>query len=257
VFDSAGIMRDMRERFLPVLDAYGVDLVLTGHSHSYERSVLLNDHYGLSSSYSPALHAVDSGDGDPDGDGAYQKPALGPIPDSGAVYGVVGSSSQISGGALNHPVMQVSLNILGSMLIDVEGNRLDGTFLGVSGNVLDHFRIEKGPAISDQDQDGAADDSDNCLLEANPSQLDTDQDGYGNLCDADFDENGLVNALDLGVLRSAYLTQAGDPGWNPETDANGDGSVNSIDLGEFRSAYLGAPGPSGLACAGTPPCPAP
>jgi hypothetical protein len=257
--DSAGepILKEMRERFLPVLDAYGVDLVLTGHSHSYERSLLLHDHYGLSSSYSPTLHAVDAGDGDPDGDGAYQKPALGPIPESGAVYGVVGSSSQISGGALNHPVMRVSLNVLGSMVIDIEGNRLDGTFLGVSGNVLDHFRIEKGPASSDQDQDGVPDDSDNCLLEANPSQLDTDQDGYGNLCDADFDDDGIVNLLDFGLLRSAYLTQAGHPSWNPEVDANGDGLVNVLDFGEFRAAYLGVPGPSGLACAGTAPCPPP
>ena len=47
--DSNGIMQEMRERFLPVLDAYGVDLVLTGHSHSYERSLLLHDHYGVSS----------------------------------------------------------------------------------------------------------------------------------------------------------------------------------------------------------------
>ena len=51
--DSAGIMKEMRERFLPVLDAYGVDLVLTGHSHSYERSVLLHDHYGVSSTLQP------------------------------------------------------------------------------------------------------------------------------------------------------------------------------------------------------------
>ena len=96
--DSEGRMQQMRQRFLPVLDAYGVDLVLTGHSHSYERSLLLDDHYGLSSSYTPLLHAVDAGDGDPAGDGAYLKSVIGPSPDSGGVYSVVGSSSQISGG---------------------------------------------------------------------------------------------------------------------------------------------------------------
>lgn len=31
-------MRDMRENIVPILEAHGVDLVLTGHSHSYERS---------------------------------------------------------------------------------------------------------------------------------------------------------------------------------------------------------------------------
>jgi len=254
--DSSGIMKEMRERFLPVLDAYGVDLVLTGHSHSYERSLLLHDHYGVSSTYNPALHAIDTGDGDPDGDGAYQKDVLGPSPDSGAVYSVVGSSSLISGGSLNHPVMQVSLNILGSLLIDVAGNQLDASFLGVSGNVLDHFRIVKGPAILDQDQDGVEDPLDDCLIDANPDQLDSDQDGYGNLCDADFDGDGGVGSLDFGLLRSAFQTQPGDPGWNPDVDTDGDGAVGLLDYGRFRKAYGGPPGPSGLGCAGTPPCPA-
>ncbi len=255
--DSAGIMKELRERFLPVLDAYGADLVLTGHSHSYERSVLIHDHYGVSSTYSPALHAIDSGDGDPDGDGAYSKDALGPSPDSGSVYSVVGSSSQISGGPLNHPVMQVSLNILGSLLIDVAGNQLDASFLGVAGNVLDHFRIVKDPALPDQDQDGVPDELDDCLVDANRAQLDTDQDGYGNLCDADYDGDGVVSGLDFSVFRSAYQTQAGDPGWDADVDANGDGAVGAFDFSRFRAAYTSPPGPSGLSCAGTPPCPAP
>ena len=255
--DSNGIMQEMRERFLPVMDVYGVDLVLTGHSHSYERSVLLHDHYGVSSTYSPALHAIDAGDGDPEGDGAYLKDVLGPSPDSGAVYSVVGSSSQISGGSLDHPVMQVSLNILGSMLIDVAGNQLDASFLGVSGNVLDHFRIVKGPEILDQDQDGVGDPEDNCLALANADQRDSDLDGYGNLCDGDFDGDGAVSGADFVVFSQAYLTGQGDAGWNPDVDANGDGVVNGIDFSRFSAAYLGPPGPSGLSCAGMPPCPAP
>lgn len=44
--DTESQLIEMRERFLPVMEKYGVDLVLTGHSHSYERSVLLNGHYG-------------------------------------------------------------------------------------------------------------------------------------------------------------------------------------------------------------------
>ena len=77
--DSTGRMQEMRERFLPVMDAYGVDLVLSGHSHSYERSLLLHDHYGVSSSYNPSLHAIDTGDGDPDGDGAYAEERARPL----------------------------------------------------------------------------------------------------------------------------------------------------------------------------------
>ena len=37
----------MRQNALPILEADGVDLVLTGHSHSYERSFLLDGHYGV------------------------------------------------------------------------------------------------------------------------------------------------------------------------------------------------------------------
>jgi hypothetical protein len=161
--DTDAQLIEMRERFLPVMEAYGVDLVLAGHSHSYERSVLLDGHYGLSSSYSPALHAVDAGDGNPTGDGAYAKSAIGPDPNTGTVAAVSGNASQISGGALNHPVMEKSLNILGSMVIDVVGRQLDARLIGVSGDVLDSFRIVKGPVLPvcsdgiDQDGDGQFD----------------------------------------------------------------------------------------------------
>src|SRR5437867_4787164 len=36
----------MRQYAVPLLESYGVDLVLSGHSHSYDRSYLLNGHYG-------------------------------------------------------------------------------------------------------------------------------------------------------------------------------------------------------------------
>ena len=37
---------EVREHLMPVIEAGGVDLVLTGHSHVYERSFLLNGAYG-------------------------------------------------------------------------------------------------------------------------------------------------------------------------------------------------------------------
>jgi hypothetical protein len=36
----------MRQYAAPILERYGVDLVLSGHSHNYERSYLLDGHYG-------------------------------------------------------------------------------------------------------------------------------------------------------------------------------------------------------------------
>ncbi len=44
-------MQDMREHALPLLEAAGVDLVLSGHSHMYERSYLIDCHYDTSDSF--------------------------------------------------------------------------------------------------------------------------------------------------------------------------------------------------------------
>ena len=40
--DSENALADMRQNLVPILERGGADLVLTGHSYSYERSVLLN-----------------------------------------------------------------------------------------------------------------------------------------------------------------------------------------------------------------------
>jgi hypothetical protein len=92
-------MTNVRTLYNPVFEAAGVDLVLAGHSHTYERSMLIDEHYGPASSLTPA-HILHSGDGDPLGDGAYAKPGLGPIPHSGTVYVVngVGGNAHADGG---------------------------------------------------------------------------------------------------------------------------------------------------------------
>jgi hypothetical protein len=143
--DTESALADMRKTFTPILEAAGVDLVLCGHSHSYERSYLLDGHYGTSSTFSSA-HRVDGGTGrDPS---PYRKPA-GLAANRGAVYAVAGSSGKTSGGTLDHPAMVVSLNRLGSMVIDVAGNRLDARFLRETGAVDDAFTILKGSTSID------------------------------------------------------------------------------------------------------------
>ena len=134
---------EMRQNALPILEAGGVDLVLTGHSHSYERSYLIDGHYGRSDTFNNATMLVDGGDGRADGDGEYQKPEGGPAVHAGAVYVVAGSSGQTSGGALNHPVMFLSLNSLGSLVLDIHGSTLDARFLDSTGAVLDYFSLVK------------------------------------------------------------------------------------------------------------------
>ena len=93
----------------------------------------------------------------------------------------------------------------------------------------------------DTDGDGVADSTDNCRLEQNPSQLDADGDGWGNRCDADFDNSGGVNVIDLAILREAFFTN------DPLTDLNADGVVNVIDLAIIRNLFFEPPGPAGYA----------
>ncbi|MCU0991010.1 MAG: metallophosphoesterase, partial [Xanthomonadales bacterium] len=142
--DTETALIDMRQNALPILEEWGVDLVLTGHSHSYERSFLLDGHYGNSSTLN-ASHKLDPGDGRETGDGAYEKPDLIAAQNAGAVYAVAGSSGKISGGTLDHPAMFVSLNSLGSMVLDVSGNRLDAVFLDQVGTTRDSFSLVKTP----------------------------------------------------------------------------------------------------------------
>lgn len=138
---------EMRENALPILEEGGVDLVLSGHSHSYERSYLLNGYYGKSGDLRQE-HILDHGDGKPDGDGFYHKPTLGAAPHEGTVYVVAGSSGKTrKGGTFDHPVMYISYKKLGSVVLDIEGDQLDITFLDDVGNWQDYFTIVKGEGI--------------------------------------------------------------------------------------------------------------
>lgn len=144
--DSGARMGEMRQNALPILDSLGADLVLSGHSHSYERSILLDRHYGISSTLTSSMK-VDSGDGREGGSGAYHKLTPGKGPHEGSVYVVAGSSAQASGGALNHKAMYTSLNVMGSMVIDIQGNRLNALFLDNLGAGRDSFTIVKAPGL--------------------------------------------------------------------------------------------------------------
>lgn len=135
----------LREQVVPVLEEHGVDLVLTAHSHNYERSYLLDGHYGPSSTFDPATMALDDGDGSMEGDGPYRKP-VDPAADarSGTVYAVVGTG-ELNQGLLNpavHPAMAVSIDDRGgTLVVDVDGRRLDALFLDDRGGVRDRFTI--------------------------------------------------------------------------------------------------------------------
>ncbi len=90
----------------------------------------------------------------------------------------------------------------------------------------------------DTDADGIADASDTCIESHNPDQRDSDGDGIGNICDADLDNDCIVNFSDLGVMKALFF------GFDPDADLDGDGVVNFSDLGIMKQRIFGLPGPS-------------
>ena len=145
--DSNGILFDMREDFLPILEQGGVDLLFYGHSHTYERSYLINGHYGLSNTFNSSTMGINMTSGRADGTGAYTK-AGDLAPNAGAVHVVCGvSGKKEPGGPLDHPVMYHSTaSHLGSVVVDVNGTTLNARFINDAGTVIDHFDITKAPS---------------------------------------------------------------------------------------------------------------
>lgn len=130
---------EMRRQVLPILEDGGVDLVLAGHSHSYERSYLIDGHYGPSASFTEQMKK-DGGSGREDESGAYQKRCGASR--EGTVYIVAGTSA-LADPVSPHPAMYTSLSIPGSLVLDIKGKRLDVSFIDALGEVKDYFTLKK------------------------------------------------------------------------------------------------------------------
>ena len=129
----------------------------------------------------------------------------------------------------------------GAYTIEFRAQATGASGLELSAVYLDNVRLITEP---DTDGDGIADTRDNCVFVPNASQCDGDGDGYGNGCDADFNNDCVVNGVDLALFRLNYFST------NPIYDLNCDGIVNTpanrVDLGQLRNLFFSRPGPSGL-----------
>lgn len=140
-------MKALRENYIPVLEEYGVDLIVNGHSHVYERSYLIKGHYGNSSSWDGGQHLVNGRCGYDQIGEPYVKYRFGADANKGTIYVVAGcAASKENGADLDHPAMCYSAGgdtTIGSFIIDVNGNRLDAHFLRADGAILDSFTVLK------------------------------------------------------------------------------------------------------------------
>jgi hypothetical protein len=151
--------------------------------------------------------------------------------------GAVVFGSQVVGG---DTVATVTLSLADGALGDATG--ADGTIVDPGGPAL----------LVDADLDGVPDSADNCTDVENSSQLDSDGDLCGNVCDADFDQNGVTGGADFNAFRLCFLLAV--PGSGPaedptcaEADMDGNLVVGGTDFNQFRLEFGGAPGP-GAAC---------
>ena len=136
-------LRLTREGLVPIFDKYKVDLVLSGHSHVYERSFLIKGHTGHSETFDARQHIVQLANGRYDKN-AGSKPYINK--DEGTIYAVVGSAGRLdwNGDTQAHPVSVYSnVSMGGSLLLTVDNNRMDGRWVCADGEIRDNFSVFK------------------------------------------------------------------------------------------------------------------
>jgi acid phosphatase type 7 len=141
--DLEGELVRIRENLVKVLERYKVDLVLGGHSHNYERSFFMHNHFGNEASFDKNKHALSSSSGRYDGS-ANSCPYI--KSDKGTVYVVAGTAGWVGGTSVGYPhnAMAYSNSTkAGALVLDVEDNRLDVSYVAETGEVLDKFTMMK------------------------------------------------------------------------------------------------------------------
>lgn len=104
-----------------------------------------------------------------------------------------------------------------------------------------------GPG-ADTDGDGVQDNLDNCVVKPNASQTDTNADGWGNACDADFDNDGWVGGGDFAILLSVWRKAEGAVGYRADVDSNDDGVIGAPDFASLLSQWAKPRPPEGRGC---------
>lgn len=129
----------MRENIIPLLESYGVDLVLSGHSHVNERSYLMKGHFGLAGTFNEEMKVQKE-----------HSDFIKNPPYKGTVYAVCGTSGQSAGPPKpDAPMPCMYFNDFTSncsMVIEVDRDVLNASYLSLDGTIKNQFSITKtGP----------------------------------------------------------------------------------------------------------------
>ncbi|MBI5099056.1 MAG: hypothetical protein HZB30_07420 [Nitrospirae bacterium] len=149
-----------------------------------------------------------------------------------------------------------------SVLADSDGIPDDGDDSGFIGdnpcsggntvNCDDNCPNTYNPDQADTDGDGVGDACDNCRYVFNPDQLDSNSEEddntsipgiqhYGNVCDPDFDNNGIVSKKDKLKLKKYYGKDL--PENKDYMDLDGDAIISKEDINIWRKYFRNSPGP--------------
>ena len=150
--DSENELVEIRKNLLRILERHTVDLVLCGHSHSFERSRLMKGHYDFSSTFDENQFLKSKSTAFYNGT-PLSCPYVKQISEKseGIVYVVSGSAGQVGGSTSGfpHPAMVYSNRTEGgSLILEIEKNRLDLKWLSADGNIRDSFTMMKNVGIN-------------------------------------------------------------------------------------------------------------
>lgn len=138
---------EMRTYIMPLLEAAGVDLVLSGHSHIYERSMLIDGAYDTPTVAEGVI--IDDGDGKPSGDGPYRK-SKGLQPHNGTVAIVAGHGGAGVSRKGTMPIMREIVVENGSLILDIKDDTLTGTMIDLRGKERDEFQMVKRGTVENR-----------------------------------------------------------------------------------------------------------
>ena len=144
--DKEGDLVQIRKNFIRILERYGVDLIICGHSHLYERSRLMNGHYGEEASFDAAAHNLSTSSALFDGSNNSCPFIKDSVTNKGTVYVVSGSAGALgrSQSTYPHDAMYYSnYELGGASMIEVNENKLELKWICSDGQIKDHFVMMK------------------------------------------------------------------------------------------------------------------